>query len=73
MADTSLTLSADEREYLVTLLEGALKETRVEEHRTRALSYRQLVLKQEDVITSLLAKLGASREAASREAASRVP
>lgn len=60
MGDTTLTLTADERDTLVRLLEEELKETRVEEHRTRAPSARQVVLKQEDIIASLLRKLGKS-------------
>jgi hypothetical protein len=58
MAEVQLTLSAEERDYLVSLLENTLKETRVEEHRTRKPSYRQHVLQQEELIASLLRKLG---------------
>jgi hypothetical protein len=42
----------------VGLLENTLKETRVEEHRTRTPSYREHILRQEDLIVSLLRKLG---------------
>ena len=58
MADTQLTLTAEEREYLVSLLENVLKETRVEEHRTRTPSFREHVLHREELIASLLGKLG---------------
>jgi len=58
MAEQPLTLTADERTYLVGLLQEMLKETRVEEHRTRTPSYRQFVVHNEQVITSLLGKLG---------------
>jgi len=58
MTDTQLTLTADERAYLVDLLDNILKETRVEEHRTRTPSYRERVIHQEDLIASLLKKLG---------------
>jgi hypothetical protein len=58
MAESQLTLSAEEREYLANLLETVLKEKRVEEHRTRTLTYRQYVVHEEDVINSLLSKLG---------------
>jgi hypothetical protein len=58
MADSQLILTGEEREYLVTLLESSLKETRVEEHRTRAPGYREHVIHQEDLIKSLLTKLG---------------
>ena len=58
MTELQMTLSAEEREYLVGLLERVLKETRVEEHRTRAPSYREHVLRREDLIVALLSKLG---------------
>ncbi|HXG10907.1 MAG TPA: hypothetical protein VNK04_14200 [Gemmataceae bacterium] len=58
MAEFQLSLTAEERDYLVELLELTLKETRIEEHRTRTPSYRQHVLRQEDLIVSLLSKLG---------------
>ncbi len=57
MAEQQLTLSAEEREYLASLLEYTLKETLVEEHRTRTPSYRQDVVHREDIIRGLLAKL----------------
>jgi hypothetical protein len=58
MAELSLTLTPEEREYLVGLLETTLKDTRVEEHRTRTLSYREHVVRREEVIVGLLGKLG---------------
>jgi hypothetical protein len=58
MADTQLTLSANEREYLVEVLQTTLKNHRVEEHRTRAPSYREKILKEEDLLAQLLTKLG---------------
>ncbi len=58
MAELQLTLSAEERQYLVGFLEMALKDTRVEEHRTRTPIYREHVLHQEDLIVGLLRKLG---------------
>ena len=58
MAELQLTLTAQEREYLQALLESVLKDTRVEEHRTRAPRYREYVLQQEDLIASLIGKLG---------------
>lgn len=58
MAELSLTLTADEQEYLVNLLEETLKASRVEEHRTRTPSYREMILKQEQQIASILRKLG---------------
>jgi hypothetical protein len=58
MAELQMTLTDAEREYLASLLEQALKETRIEEHRTRTPSYREHVLHQEDLIVALLRKLG---------------
>jgi hypothetical protein len=58
MAETLLTLSPEEREYLVRLLETSLKNHRVEEHRTRAPSYRESILKEEALLGQLLTKLG---------------
>jgi len=58
MTDLQLGLSAEEQEYLADLLETELKETRVEEHRTRKPSYRERVVRQEAIIESLLNKLG---------------
>jgi hypothetical protein len=41
----------------VNLLEKVLKDTQIEEHRTRKLSYRESVLQQEAVIRQLLEKV----------------
>ena len=57
MAELQMTLTAEERQYLLELLELTLKEVRIEEHRTRAPSYRELVLKQENLAQGLLTKL----------------
>ena len=62
MSNLQLTFSADEREYLVDLLESVLKDKRVEEHRTRAPSFREHLLRQEELIVALLAKLRPSSE-----------
>ncbi len=58
MADLQVTLTAEEQEFLVELLQRCLKDTRVEEHRTRTPSYREFVLHQEAMMTALLSKLG---------------
>ena len=58
MAELQLSLCPEETEYLVGLLETRLKETRVEEHRTRTPTYRQHLLQDEDHIVSVLRKLG---------------
>ena len=63
MTDLQLTLTNPERECLVEMLERALKEKRVEEHRTRAPAYREHVTQREDLIVSLLSKLGQPVEA----------
>jgi hypothetical protein len=57
MAELQLTLTSEERECLVRLLETALRDTRIEEHRTRTPSYREHVLHQEDLLVALLGKL----------------
>jgi hypothetical protein len=59
MTELQLTLTAEEREYLAGLLETVLKDTRIEEHRTRTPSYREHVVHRENVILELLKKLGA--------------
>lgn len=57
MPESTLMLTDEERRFLVDLLEAALKEARIEEHRTRTLSYRDHILQREDVIAGLLGKL----------------
>jgi len=58
MAELQMSLTDAERECLTSLLEEALKEARVEEHRTRTLSYRESVLQREALIAAVLTKLG---------------
>jgi hypothetical protein len=58
MAELQLTLTTPERECLVSVMERTLKEMRVEEHRTRAPTYREHVVQQEELIAGLLRKLG---------------
>jgi hypothetical protein len=57
MAEQPLTLTAEERQCLLELLEELRKETAIEEHRTRTLSYRQFVVQREKLIESVLNKL----------------
>jgi hypothetical protein len=57
MAESQLALTDEERAFLVGLLQASLKDTLIEEHRTRVPSYRQHVLNQEHLITALLRKL----------------
>ncbi len=58
MADLQVTVTAEERQYLLDLLERTLKDTLVEEHRTRTPSYREHVLREEEMILRLRDKLG---------------
>jgi hypothetical protein len=60
MAESQLTLTDDERAFLIGLLEVAERDSLIEEHRTRSPSYREQILQREDVIASLLKKLGRS-------------
>lgn len=57
MAELQLTLTAEERTYLVGLLEQVLKEVQVEEHRTRTPSFREYINHQEELIRQVLGKL----------------
>jgi hypothetical protein len=56
--DTQLALSSAEHNFLVQTLEMALKNHRVEEHRTRTPTYREQILQEEKLIEQLLIKLG---------------
>jgi hypothetical protein len=58
MSDLQLTLTQAERDWLVGLFENLLKEKRIEEHRTRTPTFRERVLQEEDMIKSILGKLG---------------
>lgn len=60
MAALQLSLTSEERDFLVSYLERVRKETLVEEHRTKNLNYREGVVEQEKVIESLLSKLSCS-------------
>jgi hypothetical protein len=56
--ELQVALTPAEQECLVEVLGRALRETRVEEHRTRAPTYREHVVEHEQLIASVLAKLG---------------
>jgi hypothetical protein len=58
MGETQLTLTAEKSQFLVGLLEVALRDVRVEEYRTRAPTYREHILRREALMARLLAKLG---------------
>jgi hypothetical protein len=49
----TLTLTGEERNELLSLLEQTLRETRVEEHRTDSLNYRQAVGRREALLEAL--------------------
>jgi hypothetical protein len=57
MTALQVTFTAGECEFLVSLLEEALKETRIEEHRTRTLAYREHIVQRENLITGVLNKM----------------
>lgn len=57
MTELQTPLTAEERKFLVDLLETVLNEKRIEEHRTRTPTYREFVLHQEDLMQQLLSKL----------------
>jgi len=57
MADVQVALTAEERACLVELLQTALKDARVEEHRTRTPTYRENVLNKEKLMAAVLSKL----------------
>jgi hypothetical protein len=57
MADQNLTLTSEERDCLIGLLQAILKETLVEEHRTKTLTYRQYIVQKEHLVESVLSKL----------------
>jgi hypothetical protein len=58
MTEFQLGLSPEERQYLADLLKAVLKDTRVEEHRTRTPLYRESIVHNETLIVDLLQKLG---------------
>jgi hypothetical protein len=58
-AEAVLTLTAEEGEQLLLLLEQALKQSKIEEHRTDAPDFRQIVRRQEEIFQRLVGKLKA--------------
>jgi hypothetical protein len=53
----TLTLTAEEREQLLSYLDQALRDTRVEAHRTDAPDYRAWVERREAVLQNLVDRL----------------
>jgi hypothetical protein len=66
MAESQLTLTDEERDFLASMLETALRDTFVEEHHTSTRAYRALVRRRLDTIEGLLGKLGRPIEAVAR-------
>ena len=57
MPDIQLALNDREKQFLEGLLKSALRETRVEAHRTHSPDFRQQVLGEEELVRQLLAKI----------------
>ena len=57
MVDSSLSLSDEEREFLIEMLRSELKQKRVQEHRADSLDFKHMVAHQEALIEGLLNKL----------------
>jgi hypothetical protein len=66
MAESQLILTDEERDFLTSMLETALRDTFIEEHHTSSRAYRELVRRRLDTIEGLLGKLGRSLEAVPR-------
>jgi len=58
MAELQVTLTAEERQYLLNLLQATLRDKRIKEHRTRTPTYREHVLQEEAIAEGLVNKLG---------------
>jgi hypothetical protein len=57
MPDIQLTLSEDERQYLLQFLNDQVGDTRVEVRRTDSPKFRDRVLAEEQLLQGLIAKL----------------
>lgn len=57
MPDSNLTLTVEERDYLIRHLEMALKNERLEEHRTEARAFREAVQHEIAIVEGLLGKV----------------
>jgi hypothetical protein len=53
----TLTLTAEERQHLLSFLEQSFRTTLVEEHRTDAFEFREYVKNKEAILKSLIDKL----------------
>jgi hypothetical protein len=56
----TLSLSAEERELLWNLLNKALHDKQIENHRTDSITFRELVQRQETLLQTIIDKLGRS-------------
>jgi hypothetical protein len=63
MNELHLTIGEEEGALLRDLLERMLKESRIEEHRTRTPLYREGIIHREEIIVGLLNKLGMPADA----------
>jgi hypothetical protein len=61
MTDVQITLTSDERQYLLRVVEHALGESRVEVRRTHSPDFRERVLDEEQLQRGLLLKLEKSK------------
>lgn len=57
MNEVQVTFTDEERQYLTDLLKNTIKDMLVEEHRTRAPSYREPLIHRESVAKNVLNKL----------------
>jgi len=53
----TITLTADERDHLLTLLEQVLRDKEIEVHRTEAFAARQVVQHQQAILEGVIGKL----------------
>ena len=60
MSNFQLTLTAEEKSLLLEVMEAALKNALVTEHRTDALTLRKDLVERENRLTSILQKLKAA-------------
>ena len=57
MSELQVGFTANERKFLLAVLEETLKNKRLEEHRTRSPNYRESVVEQVELAESLLTKI----------------
>ena len=57
VTEMQIQFTSEERKFLCDLLQNMLKNTQVEEHRTRTPSYRKHIVHEEELIRAVLDKL----------------